>query len=339
MVFALALLALPPFASAQIRWEARTVSPGARIAGGIQHPRNSSLSIVWGDGIRQVDWKTGAIRQLAAGQFEAPGCWFDNGLVLIEKPGRMVWIRGSQKRLIDTQAGFADCLATNLLGKRGILVTHRGLQVRFYQPGADGHWPYQEVYSFYTASYQAGLIQADVDGDGRPDLFTGNYWIQSPAGFNLPWRLFAINTYNDQPQSARLRLALIRRSGKTKPSLLVSQGHLAAGRLALFDQTDDVRQLWIDTLLDGALAMPHLIAVADLDADGLEDFVLGETAGGYRLWWWRQLVGGHFTPIEIAQGYEQIGGWSADIDRDGRLDIVTIREGEIRCYRNRSPLQ
>ena len=36
------------------------------------------------------------------------------------------------------------------------------------------------VYSFYTPSRQAGLLLADVDGDGLTDIFAGNYWIRSP---------------------------------------------------------------------------------------------------------------------------------------------------------------
>ena len=46
----------------------------------------------------------------------------------------------------------------------GVLVVHRGMQLRFYEYPVD--LTYKEIYSFYSRSRQGGLLIADVDGDG-----------------------------------------------------------------------------------------------------------------------------------------------------------------------------
>jgi hypothetical protein len=284
-----------------------------------------------------------AERVVAQGDFSAPGCTFQGGLALLAPQDRLVWLHGRRlqaRTQIDTDADFADCLDATIFGRRGLFLTNRGLQVRFYEP-SEGAWPYREIYSFYTASYQSGLIQADVDGDGRPDLFSGNYWIQSPIKFDLPWRLFAINTYNEGPHSAHVKLLRIRRNGRVQPSLLVAQGEMNPAKLALFDPPDDVKQLWQETRLDRGLSLnhPRTLAVADFDNDGLEDFLLAEAEGtSPRVWLWRQQAGGAFESAVIAQGAPVITGWATDVDRDGRSDLVLIEARRIRWFRNR-PLE
>lgn len=236
----------------------------------------------WGDGLRSQPRPERVL--LPGRRFAAAGCEASldgsPGLILQESD-RLIWLHGQdfgQTEVIDTGAGLGDCLAATLLGHTGVLVAHRGLQVRFYERPAEASatWPYREIYSFYTPSYQAGLLLQDVDRDGRPDIFCGNYWIQSPEEFSLPWRLFAINTYNDSEQAAHLRLGL------WNGALLVAQGELHPAKLALFRSPADPKQLWTEERLDGALNLDHPAALA-LTRRG---FALGERGGRGRLLWW-----------------------------------------------------
>ena len=236
----------------------------------------------WGDGLYRFELPALARRQIASGSFGEGGCTHDiNGdgtldvvLQSGEKPGNLVWIDGrdGKSHTIDTGIEMHDCVVTTLLGHTGVLMIQRGIQVRFYtmpeKPG--GEWSYREIYSFYTPSYQTSLILADVDGDGLTDIFCGNYWMKSPERWELPWHIFAINTYSETPKSAMLRLALLDRN-----HLVAAQSHMPDARLTIFEKPDDPGRLWVGNRLSDKL---HLVNPHGLVAwDG--NILVGENNG------------------------------------------------------------
>jgi hypothetical protein len=225
----------------------------------------------WGDQLRR--WSVPDLRTevLAKSDFSEGGCIVDldgdgqpefigvegNGL------GTFVWRRPPEWKaeVIDSEVESHDCLEATLFGRKGVLMVQRYMQVRFYEhpKQAGAPWPYQEVYSFYTNSKQTGLLMHDVDGDGLVDVFCGNYWIKSPARFDLPWRLFAINTHHSTPESAASRFLLI-----SPEKLVVAQGHMKSdARLMLFERPSNPQLQWTETLLAPELKLvrPHGLAM------------------------------------------------------------------------------
>jgi hypothetical protein len=199
--------------------------------------------------------------------------------------GRLVWLEAPSWKVhvLDSGIEMSDCMETTLLGKRGILTVQRNAQVRFYPypPADSGHAQYQEVYSFYTPSRQAGLLRADVDGDGRQDILCGNYWIQSPAAYNLPWHLFAIELYNQTESAASLRLALM---GGTSRELVVAQKDMREANVSFFrvPAGADPKALWEEHALaaPGGFHFPAGLAVVG------RRIVVGERNGASsRLLW------------------------------------------------------
>jgi FG-GAP-like repeat len=311
--------------------------------------------VTWGD---RLLWRSlpKGIYRVAAGRgraFTEGGCLLDidgDGQVdiVVNESGpeaALVWFRAPDRgtlwvrHVIDTGIDAPDILPVTLFGRRGILLIHKRIQVRFYEIPADPtvRWQSQDVYSFYSPSHQGGLRMADIDGDGRPDILAGNYWIRSPESFELPWRLYAIEPWNEMLQSAMLRIIYAPLSGAA-PELLIAQREMQPARLAHLEKPADPRQLWTEHRIDGVpdLAQPNSIEVADFDGDGRVDILVAEKAGAARLMVLHNEGGGRFTPVVIARGRPIQFARPVDLNGDGRPDILVIRKEAIAWWKNQS---
>ncbi|MBI1787282.1 MAG: hypothetical protein HYR60_06980 [Acidobacteria bacterium] len=227
--------------------------------------------VTWGE--RLLEWRLsgGRPRVLrgAGPLFGQGGCLMEEGAIVTEagEPPALAWYAGARREL-DRGVVARDVLPATLDGRRGVVVVQRGMQVRFYT--LDGRA--RDLYSFYSASEQGGLLLQDVDGDGRADIVCGNYWMQCPPRFDLPWRLFAIRVWAEEPLSGVS--SFLWRSGR----LLAAQSAMAGARLAWFDPPPDPQQLWREQRIEGALGLqsPHLV---DTPAGAL----VAERGGGGRL--------------------------------------------------------
>ncbi len=202
--------------------------------------------VAWGgDGVHLWQRDRG-FRRLARGRFEEGGCVAEfagrRGVAVQTRSRGMVWLEGPAWRPVTIDSGLdaRDCLGAVLFGREGLLVVHRGAQIRFYErpaAGVGGRWPYRELYSIYTASWQGGLRMVDMNGDGRPDLLCGNYWVESPERFEEPWRLYPIHNWWETPVSAAVRLAAGER-------VWAAQRDLSPARIAWFERPANARDLW-----------------------------------------------------------------------------------------------
>jgi hypothetical protein len=344
------LLGLAALAAAQpLRLERHTVDVRAVQISGAEWDGNNLFT--WGQGLSVWRVREGHGGPLRHGVFGEAGGLLDvdrdggADIVLQEARGlrRLLWFGSFQwtPHVIDLDADTHDIEPAELFGRRGILVVHRYGQVRFYEVPSDPkqRWPYREIYSFYTPSRQAGLLLEDMDGDGRTDIFSGNYWIRSPETFEESWRLFAINTYSETPSSATLRLAQAELTGDGTPELVVAQGEMESGRLAWFEKPADPKQLWREHRLEirPGLRFPHGLATADLDSDGRTDIVVGENGGrSPRLLVFRNEGGGRFTPQRIAVGTRVHSLWIADINGDSVPDVLAVGPYTVQWWENRS---
>ena len=252
--------------------------------------------LTWGD---ELAWwpAGGAGRQVLrrdvhwgpAGCVEGNDLFVQDGRALIH-----VDLKSFDRETVEKDTEFSDCLVATLYGKRGVLINHFMAQLRFYEAP---DWTPHELYSIYTASRQGGLLWHDVDGDGLPDLFAGNYWVRNPGQEGFSWRLFAINAYHATPTAAQAHIARFDRDTVVWAS---------PARVALFRKPADFRQIWSETPLSGEFDEPAAVAV-----DGGQIFI-GDRK---RVVMYRDPA----TPEVIAGGFRTLGLWV----RGDRIYVAT----------------
>ena len=211
-----------------------------------------------------------------------------------------------------------DMIPAALLGHRGILLIHKRMQVRFFDAPKllDATWTETELYSFYTPSHEGGLVLADIDGDGRLDVLAGNYWMQSPEAWELPWHLFAIDTWTERAESAQLSLLWM------NGARLAAQRSASPARLAWFEPAPDRKQLWSQYPLAEELQLES-VALAALEGGR---FLAVERAGKGR---WLLFAKDHsYRQIRAGEpvlGVRDLGGNRVLAIRRNGIEVVTIQ--------------
>ncbi len=285
----------------------------------------------WGD--RLLRWRLASrkpeVLRGAGNPFGEGGAVFDfdgDGtldLIVNESGAKpaLVWFRGPRwsRRVIEEGVETPDIAPAAIHGRRGVLVIHRGMQVRFYEIGSA-----RDLYSFYSPSLQSGFLIRDIDGDGRPDIVCGNYWMQNPPEFELSWRLYAIRAWSEEKLSARSVFAWW--GGR----LVVAQSEMTDARLAWFEQPADPKLLWEEHRIEGDLhlAEPHSLAVADFNSDGKPGLLVAERAGSGRL-----VLFGEGPPAVLAHSSGILWMRAMDWDRDGHPDVLAIDRQGIAWWR------
>lgn len=198
-----------------------------------------------------------------------PGCYGEGGAfadvdadgaadLVLAGPRGLTWRQapGWREQVIDPGVVSRDVVFAAQEGRRGVLVLHRGGQLRFYGAPARGvSWTARDIYSFYSAVDQGGLLTVDVDRDGREDLLCGNYWLRPSARFEGSWRLFAIKLWSEDPLAALTAWAAL-----PSGDLAAAQRARSPARLAWYRRPADPRHLWEERVVDSGLDQPATLA-------------------------------------------------------------------------------
>jgi hypothetical protein len=207
-------------------------------------------------------------------------------------------------------------------------------RMAFAGPGTDPYAPWP-VRTFSAAGapgsrkYAHGLGAGDVNGDGRADVLTIQGWYEGPGDRSQPeWTLHEANLGEHAAHMYAYDF-----DGDGDNDVLSSSAH----RFGIWwhEQAPDG---WKTRLIDDTLSQTHAVCLADLNGDGLADFVTGKR------WWahmgrdpgadqpalvvWYELTRRHGLPHWIRHPIDDDSGVGTqfevtDVNGDGLLDVVT----------------
>ena len=215
-------------------------------------------------------------------------------------------------------------------GECGVLVAERS---------ASGTWSVTTSVAMPSFSQ---LLVADVNGDGRPDLVgaaNGEYALhiaygQASGGFG-PITRTALPTPTDYPSPAYftgLAAGDLDGDGRTDLVALPYTTENAQAIMLIKQRSDGTLApaSFLPMPTRGALASPAAVLVGDLNSDGRADVVVSGDANGaapYLLLYLQGAGGTLATPVTLDTGLAPIGLALADMDGNGRPDLVVQHLG------------
>lgn len=227
-----------------------------------------------------------------------------------------------------------------------------GIQTLTVPPSPENDtWTWRKV---STTSQDEQLTAADIDRDGAIDLFLGTRWLCNECpqfrkrlreidrflGTNwLRWRAQLVTQTKGNPD--RNRLADINGDGLLD-AVVGFEAISVSGKLVWYEQPAIATDLWKEHPIADVLG-PMSLDVADMDADGDFDVVVGEhnlkDPRSARLLIFENVDrrGQSWIPHTVHTGDEHHdGALTADMDGDGDLDIVSIGwgHGKVLFYEN-----
>jgi hypothetical protein len=192
-----------------------------------------------------------------------------------------------------------------------------------------------------TDRFSHGLGAGDISGDGRPDVVITDGWWEAPGSqHNEPWT-FHRTAFG--PACAQMHIADF--DGDGDADVLSSSAHSFG--VWWHERTPEG---FVQREIDTSFSQTHALCLADINGDGLPDFVTGKR------WWahggkdpgadqpavvhWFELKRQDGKPVWVRHPVDDDSGIGtqfevADVNGDGLLDIVTANKKGVFYFEQR----
>jgi hypothetical protein len=324
----------------QIQWlKPRTLTPGPSPAGGPSpwpSPRGSgTLALTPGPSPR------GRGELLLDGRFDEP--WEIHPIAVDPVTHRLRWadLDGDGKKVLVHAPIFGPGSKANIDPKPSHLWAFRVPKDPLKDP-----WPVVKIDETLTVLH--GLCVVKASGDRRDQLLTASYEgifrvYPEGSGSTLHFRRQHISSgekpVDQKPGAARGSSEVAYgRLGLEQP-LVAAIEPWHGNEVVVYTPTKGIGGGWDRRVLDDTLAEGHALVVADFDGDGQDEIVAGWRAGGggLNVYKWTGGKSDSFRKIPLDRGIAVEGAVAADINADGRLDLVVIagRTNNLAWYENK----
>ncbi len=176
-----------------------------------------------------------------------------------------------------------------------------------------------------------GIVLVDVDRDGLLDLVatTGDAkevaWWRNPGDGTAGWTRHEIGVLPEAVFPDRVGAADFDGDGRVDVVVSEENGEPQGAESFWWRQPEALGNRGWERQKITSRGSLNSLAVADMDADGDMDIVMGEHYGKLRTSIWNNLGAGHFIEQMVGEGAEShLGARAVDLDGDGDLDIVSI---------------
>jgi hypothetical protein len=171
---------------------------------------------------------------------------------------------------------------------------------------------------------------ADINGDGRLDIISGENWFEAPSWKKHPFRkLFIFNNYLDDFSDLPLDV-------DSDGDIDIVTAAWGSRKVAWLENPGDGKGEWKQHIVDQGSPTEFAFLV-DLDNDGVKDEVLPQYGGreGFTAWYDREGKGKNVTwkRVVVSDKLHGHGIGAGDVNGDGRNDVLTP-EGWLEAPKN-----
>jgi hypothetical protein len=276
------------------------------------------------------------------------GNWWDGGLFWRENPGKAGGEWKTRKIMDLTNVETIRFYDIDGDGETEIFPNCPNEPV-FFVKLKDGAFT-KHVISEANAGH--GLGAGDIDGDGKPEIIVPGGILHMPAAgpYAGLWELSA--EYAAPPSAWSVPVLVYDVNGDGLNDIIAGYGH-NYGLVWYEQKRENGRRAWTEHIIDGAWSQYHDLQLADVNGDGKPELVTGKRYmahngrdpgddGEVFICYYTFRDGRMYRHIidygDPGDGHSGVGiyFWLADLNGDGRMDIVAPGKEGLYLFKNDS---